>query len=411
MVLSGWPLVLALASGIGVLLGIVAAATRYCHMGALADWVNLGDRTRLQAWALSIAVGLAGVAILELAGVIDLDVTRFGYRGATLSWVGNILGGFLFGSGMCLAGGCTTRTLVNIGNGNLKALHVLIIIGITAYVVLFTPPGNDLYRHIVTIPAVSLAEAGRSGQDPGHLLAISSTTGRVLTDIFSLGIVTAILIALARYRPWRQRRVRFELLGGAAVGLLVLAGWYVTGSHWARDIWDGLQWSEQPPAGMGAQSLTFTGPSAEWLRYLAHPDAHLFTFGMLALLGVIVGAMGYQVWQRVFKLVWFTDCRECIRYTVGAMMMGVGGVLAGGCSVGQGLTGISTLGVGSLLALAGILGGGTITMKIIFYSVMFPESTFVARVAATLADVRLLPRRWHRLDAPVRDIKLARCGE
>ncbi|MGM0516036.1 MAG: YeeE/YedE family protein [Pseudomonadota bacterium] len=390
-----WLLILAGALGIGTCFGLVAAATRYCNMGAVSDWVLTGDKGRLRAWLLSIAVAVAAVGGLEAAGLLDLDHTRVGYRSADFPWLRYLAGGLMFGIGMVLAGGCTTRTLVNIGQGDLKSLWAYAVVGLTAAALLYVPALRMFVDSGLAWPGLNLADAGIDGQDPGTITTALVGGNAAFWGLTAATLVTiALLITVRRLdgaRPMRQA----DIIGGLGIGLAIAAAWLWTGTPL------GQQWTAEatlafePPKGGGTQSFSFVAPAAEALRWSTGPSLSLLTFGMVAMLGVVLGAAGWFLARREFRFQGFGSLGQFAAYTAGGLLMGTGGIVAMGCSVGQGLSGSSTLALGSLLALGAIILGAWLALKTMLYRALHPETPRRHCAMAILADLHLLPARCH----------------
>ncbi len=395
-----WLLILAGAAGIGLPFGLIAAATRYCNMGAVSDWVLTGDPGRMRAWLLSIAVAVAAVALLEAGGVFDLDQTRVNYRAAEFPWLRYLLGGVLFGMGMVLAGGCTTKTLVNIGQGDMKSLWAYVVVGLTAAVLLYWPEARWFVDQTLAWPHFNFEAVSIGHQDIGTLIAGIVPAGTL--EHWRLGtalaVSTGLVVWLWRLDGGRQMR-RADVIGGLGIGLVITAGWLWTGSPTGQHLMGEAALAFDPPMGTGTQSLSFVAPAAEVLRLAEDPAIGLVTFGIVAMLGVIVGAGVWAVMRGHFRLQGFRAWTQFVSYSVGGLLMGAGGIIAMGCSVGQGLSGSSTLALGSLIALGGIVLGAFVTLKIMLYRALYPESRRRSFVCALMADMRLIPRRCH----PFRD--------
>ncbi|MDG4867589.1 YeeE/YedE family protein [Guyparkeria sp. 1SP6A2] len=395
-----WLVILAGAAGIGLLFGLIAAATRYCNMGAVSDWVLTGDPGRMRAWLLSIAVAIVGVALLEAGGVFDLDQTRVNYRAAEFPWLRYLLGGLLFGVGMVLAGGCTTKTLVNIGMGDMKSLWAYAVVGLTAAVLLYWPEARWFVDQTLAWPHFSFETVSIEHQDIGALIAGVVPAGAL--EHWRLGTALAVATGLVAWL-WRLdggRRMRpADVIGGVGIGLVITAGWLWTGSPAGQHLMSEAALAFDPPRGTGTQSLSFVAPAAEALRLAGDPAMGLVTFGIVAMLGVIVGAGIWAVLRGHFRLEGFHAWPQFASYSAGGLLMGTGGIIAMGCSVGQGLSGTSTLALGSLIAVGGIILGAFVTLKVMLYRALYPESRRRSLACALMADLRLIPRRCH----PFRD--------
>lgn len=395
-----WLLILAGALGIGACFGLVAAATRYCNMGAVSDWVLTGDRGRMRAWLLSIAVAVLGVALLEAGGVLDLDQTRVNYRAADFPWLRYLLGGLLFGVGMVLAGGCTTRTLVNIGQGDMKSLWAYAVVGLTAAGLLYWPEARGIVDRTLAWPHLSFEAISIAHQDLGALLAGIAPGGSRAQWRLTIALVVTVGLLAWLWRMDHGRRMRrADVIGGLGIGLVITTGWLWTGSPTGQALMGEAALAFDPPRGTGTQSLSFVAPAAEFLRLTESPALGLVTFGIVAMLGVILGAGAWALMRGHFRLQGFRAWSQFGTYSIGGLLMGTGGVIAMGCSVGQGLSGTSTLALGSLLALGGIVLGAFVTLKVMLYRALYPESRWRTLSWALLADLRLIPRRGH----PFRD--------
>ena len=350
---------------LAIILGISVHKTNFCTMGAISDWVNMGDKGRMYAWLLAIAIAMSGVLILEQLAIITLDTTMPPYRTANFAWIRYLLGGLIFGVGMTLAGGCVNKTLIRIGGGNMKSLFVLFIGGIFAYLMTKT----DFYHygfHIWMNPlTIDLQSYGIENQQITTL--IGSGLGVAETNWFhplaAAIIILTLLFFIFRSADFRSRFDNF--LGGAIVGLIVVAGWYVTAGPMGQEAVEAASFMDTPPSGVGSMSFTFVNPMGETLYYVLHPlEISLITFGVAILVGVIVGSFLYGLVTSNLRFEWFTSIKDFIRHLIGAALMGIGGVLAMGCTFGQGITGFSTLALGSLIAFSSFIIGSAITMKI-----------------------------------------------
>lgn len=342
--------VAALGFLIGIAFGAIAGKTNFCTMGAVSDWINIGSKDRLRAWFLAIGIAIVASQVMQQQGLIDLGESI--YLAPRLGWLGHIVGGGLFGMGMTLASGCGQRTLVRLGGGNLKSLLVLLLLGVTAYM---TMRGLlALVRVEVFEPmSANLGNAGIGNQGIDTLVAaaVGVEDKSVVTWIVTL-ILGGGAIAYA-FAAKSFRRSLDNILAGVAIGLIIPAGWYVTGV---------IGFDDFDPVRL--ESYTFIAPSGESLMYLMTFTGSTIDFGVAAVAGVITGSFLYAVTTRNFRLETFTDRSDMLRHIVGGIAMGFGGVLALGCTIGQGVTGMSTLALGSLLSLASIVAGSVVTMKI-----------------------------------------------
>ena len=364
-----------LGFAIGVLFGAIANKTNFCTMGAVSDWVNMGSKDRLRAWFLAIGIAILATQFMDSRGLIDVDQAI--YRTPNFGWLGHILGGFLFGVGMTLASGCGQRTLVRLGGGNLKSLVVVLLLGITAYATIRGLLG--LVRiNVIEVTNVNLASANIPNQGIDTLIGAAAgvENGAIITWsvalVFGLG---AILYAFAS----KTFRSSFDnILAGIAIGLIIPAGWYVTGV---------LGYDDFEPVRL--ESYTFIAPVGESLMYLQTYTGSTINFGIAAVLGVILGSFLYVIMTGKLRHETFSDRSDMLRHIFGGIAMGFGGVLALGCTIGQGVTGMSTLASGSLLSLVSIIFGSALTMKIEYYRL--DDQSFWAALRQSLADMKLFP--------------------
>ena len=401
---------------IALLMGAIVNKTNFCTMGAVSDWVNIGDTGRFRAWLFAIAIALLGVTVLEAAGVVNVTSAFPPYRGPQLIWAENLLGGILFGIGMTLASGCGNKCLVRIGGGNLKSIIVFAVIAVIAYFMINPFPGSDqtLFTVLFYDWIRPLAIDTGTSQDLGALLAGSEKAATARMIIGGL-LGFALLVIVFSSRDFRGS---FDnILGGLAVGLAVLAAWYVT-SNVQLDIdgenytlqayaqqWDFLAESDEgKPADtrpLAAQSFTFINPMGQTAGYSASGFSSAYlTFGVMAVAGVILGSLLWSLLSRSFRFEWFASFRDFFSHFIGAILMGFGGVLALGCTIGQGITGISTLALGSFIAFGGIVFGSALTMKIQYYKMVYEaDASFIAALITALVDMHLLPKAMRRLEA------------
>ncbi len=341
-----------LVSSLGFLAAVVFGATAqrsdFCTMGAISDMMNLDDYRRFRAWLLAIAVAMAGSQILHLAGVVDLGKSI--YLTPNLGWLGAVIGGALFGFGMTLTGGCGNKTLVRLGSGNLKSLVVFLVLAIFAYMTLRGLIALGRAR-LIEPTNIDLAKAGLRSQGIPDM--VSSLTGLALAGTRAV-LACAAIAALLWYcfRDTEFRGSARHVIGGLIIGALIPVGWLITGVAGADDF-------EPTPLA----SFTFVAPVGESLVYLMTFTGASINFGIAVVGGVIVGSFLMAMATGTFRLESFADASDVLRHLGGAALMGIGGVLALGCTIGQGITGLSTLAAGSLLAWLSIMAGGVYGMK------------------------------------------------
>ncbi|HSN42372.1 MAG TPA: YeeE/YedE family protein [Burkholderiales bacterium] len=364
--------VLLAAFVIAVIMGAVANKTNFCTMGAVSDWINIGNTGRMRAWVFAMTVALIGVMALEAGGMLNLSGETFPpYRTASFGWLRYLVGGLMFGIGMTLGSGCGNKTLVRVGSGNLKSLAVLAIAMVFSYLMLWTPFYEKLFHPWVSATTINLAQHGVPTQEVGSIIAgmfglqPSRSLNLAVAAVFALGML-AFVLKSADFRG------NFDnILGGTVIGLAVVAGWYLTGGSMGQAWKDYADMAIDIPSRVQVQSYTFISPMGDTVRYLMQPAKLSFVnFGVMALAGVITGSFIYALATKSFRLEWFASFRDFVSHAAGGMLMGVGGVLAMGCTVGQAITGVSTLAIGSILTFMAIVIGAAGTMKYQYWRMM-----------------------------------------
>lgn len=344
--------------------GAVASKTNFCTMGAVSDVVNMGDWNRMRMWLLAIGVAILGTAGLQLAGAID--VTKTFYTTPNFAWLSYILGGLLFGVGMTLASGCGSKTLIRIGGGNLKSFVVFLVLAISAYMSL-----KGLFAVFRAAAIDPVAVTLSSNQDLPSLLARGLGADRrsmlsAAAAVLGLGLVA---FAIAR----REFRNSSNLMGGIVIGLVIVAGWYLSGhlGYLAEDP-NSLEEKFFATNSGRMESMSFVAPAAYLLELLIlwSDASRVMTFGIASALGVVAGSLAHALAARTFHLESFRDAGDLINHLLGGTLMGFGGVLGMGCTIGQGLSGVSTLALGSFLAWFSIIAGAALTMKIQYWRLM-----------------------------------------
>jgi uncharacterized membrane protein YedE/YeeE len=342
---------------LGLLLGVVAQATRFCVRGGIADWVTFQGPARLFSWVLSIAVG--AVLLQSMIGFGVFDATRTLAWNERLLWFSALAGGLLFGIGMMLAPGCPQRCLVKAGSGDLTAwvtLGVIAIVGIMTLRGLLAVPRVGLFDSL----SVTLSRP----QDLGSVVggALSAPAGAVRAAI------TVLIVAGTALFAWRVRRQldAGAWIGGAGVGLVLALAFYLTGRvgflaehpETLDAAWLGTQ-------GKRPEGLSFVSPLANALDLLTlWTDKNtVATFGVMLSLGIVIGSFASARWRGEYQVESFATPRELRHSVVGGALMGFGGVTALGCSVGNGVTGAALLSTGSLLAIVGMVAGTVLVLR------------------------------------------------
>lgn len=338
-----WAFDWALTGGLltGALAGAAARYGRLCTMSALEDALVGHDRRGAKAWALAIASAIGFTQLLAAFGWLDLALTP--YANPQLHVFGALLGGTVFGLGMTLVGTCSFGLLVRAGGGDLRALVAALVVGMFAFAITagaLAPLRLPLLK-LGTVEVSSVAPAFaewlvRWGGPFGPRLAI--------------GCFVALLAAVALADRRLRRRPRM-LAGAVTLGLAVALGWFVT----SRAV-DAMA-LDRP------ESLSFVAPVGRaLLQFMVEPFRNV-GFGVAAMSGVVMASAAVAIARKEIRWEAFDDAREMRRHLFGASLMGVGGVLAQGCTVGQGLSAASTLSLSTPLFLIGVLAGSKLGLN------------------------------------------------
>lgn len=345
------------AFAVAAAFGFIAQRTHFCTMGAISDIVNMGDWTRMRMWGMAVGVAAIGFYTLGWLGLIDTGKSL--YTGSRIIWLSALVGGALFGFGMVLASGCGSKTLVRIGAGSLKSLVVFFVMGLAAFMTLrgvFAVVRNatvdQFHVEIAAGAAVPAWLAAGLGWDAGMA-----------------GLASAVLLggALIAWALWaRDFRTGTNLLAGLGIGLVIVAMWWVSGH--LGFVPEHPETLESVYLGSNSgrmESLTFTAPMAfvlDWLIFFSD-KSKVLTFGVVTVVGVVTGSLICALIDRSFRWEGFRDTQDTALHLAGAACMGVGGVTALGCTVGQGLSGLSTLSLTSAIAVAGIVAGAVLGFR------------------------------------------------
>jgi len=348
-------LVLSLAALLGVLLGASMHRLRFCTLGAISDWINLGDFNRMRQWLIAMATAIVLTQTLWAAGLIHVEQSF--YLVPKLNWLSHLLGGLLFGVGMVLASGCGSKTLIRIGTGSLKSLIVFLVMGISAYL---TMRGVLAWLRVQWLEPLAVG-VGTAQDLPRLILGDElSATGRLAVSVLVAGVL--LLIA---FRGIAREQLN-EALGGTLIGLLVAALWVV--SAWLGYIEehpDTLEEAFVATNSRGPESFSFVAPMAYTLDYLMlHSDrSKTLTIGIVSVVGVVLGAMFDARRTRAFRVEGFQGSEDTALHLLGAAFMGIGGVVAFGCTIGQGLSAVSLLALSALITVPAIIAGAWLAMR------------------------------------------------
>ena len=303
----------------------------------------------------------------------------------------------MFGVGMTLASGCGKKTLIRIGGGSLKSFFVFLVCGFSAYLMTQTVFYEIIFHSWLSPLTINFSDYGLADQSLGELIFGDGLSGKN----FFLGVALAIFLGFWVFYSSEFRSRYGLILSSTVMGLGVIGGWYVTSGPIGRNWQESAEWMDQPPIGVGAQSFTFINPMGESLVYLQSGFNNLLlSFGVCAIAGIIVGSFSSALIFRNFHFEWFPSMKDFMNHLIGAILMGVGGVLGMGCTIGQAVSGTSTMSLGSFIVFASILFGSALTMKTRYYLIYYDdEANLPKAILSSLVDFRLLPKYFRRLDS------------
>ena len=342
---------------ITTILGAIMQKTSFCTLGAVSDGILMEDWSRMRQWCLAIGIAILGVALMSHLGWID--VSKSFYTGNRVLYLSTVIGSTLFGIGMVLASGCGSKTLVRIGGGNLKSIVVFIVLGLVAYM---TMRGFLGIMKANTIDKVSLSL--NTNQDlPSILSASFGIAKENLRSILAL-IIGGVFISFALLKKsfWSSE----NLLAGIGVGVAITAIWWVSGryAHLTEDP-NTLQEAFLVTNSGRMESLSFVAPYAfalDWMMFTSD-KSKVLTIGIVAVIGMILGSAISSILSKNFRWESFRGVEDTANHLVGAALMGFGGVTAVGCTIGQGLSGLSTLALNSFIAFPGFILGAYIGLQ------------------------------------------------
>ena len=327
---------------IGLIYGAVALLSGFCLMSGLRGWWAKGDTRLMRTFALAMGTGVLATQSLAAYGLVDLGKSI--YLQSTFSVPLMFAGGVLFGYGMVMANGCGSRALVLLGKGNLRSFVVVIVLGIVAEMTL---KGLIAPARIIVLQASQTTATITSLPAWLSSIGLHGTAARLVAAV---AIGGALVVFALTHQPFR--RAPGQIAAGFAIGLLVAAGWFTTGYLGADDF--------NP---VPVTSLTFIAPIADSLQYAMLSTGLSLNFGIATVAGVFAGSLITALFTGRFELEGFSSPRHLLRSAGGAALMGAGGAMAFGCSIGQGLTGLSTLALTSFVAIAGIFAGTALGLR------------------------------------------------
>ena len=384
---------------LGFILGFVVNKTNFCTMGAVSDWVNIGDLSRFKSWMFAAGIAILGVTILEYTSYINVNDSRIPYRNSVFFWPRYILGGLMFGIGMTYASGCGNKVLIRVGGGNIKSIVVLLVAGLMAYLMTRTDFYGVVFHSWMSPISPDLAKIGIEDQSLSTILSYLFSSENLSNTKLLVGLIIASIVMLFIFKSGTFIKNTDNLLGGFVVGIVVIIAWFLTGSSLGQEWIETNNFLDTPQPGVGMQSFTFINPMGETIIFLGNAaDSFYLTFGVTALISVILGSFVYSITSNSFRVEWFASKQDFVRHILGAVLIGIGGVLSLGCTIGQGVSGVSTLALGSFITLISIILGAAISMKIEYYNAVYEDCSFFDSLRSSLADLNLIPNKFRALE-------------
>lgn len=324
----------------GLVLGLAARRGRFCTLGAIEDALYGQSWDRVRMWGVALGVAILSTHMAAHVGWVDLGASIY----AAQAWnpVASILGGLIFGYGMAIAGNCGFGALARLGGGDLRSFVIVVVTGVSAYMMM---SGPFAAMRLYLFPPVAPAEGAATGYADlaQQMLGIPP---------LALAIAVALLVLFVALADPGFRRAQALIFWSAMVGLTTTSGWIGT-TYVAVESFAPTQ----------VESHSFTAPLGETLLFLMTSSGGGLGFAIGSVAGVIFGALLGSLSKGHFRWEACDDPQELGRQILGGFLMGIGGVLALGCSVGQGLTAFSTLAFSAPFVLAAIFAGAALGLR------------------------------------------------
>lgn len=342
--------------------GAIARRTDFCPLGGIADIIKEGNNGRFNMYIFAIGIAILGATVMEAFSVLSFDSTKPPYRMSQFRWSGYILGGFLFGIGMTFSRGCGMKNMLNLGSGDLRAIVAISGMAIAGYMLLYVEGVMGTLFGWVNTLTPDLAESGLEYQDLGSIAGHFSGGG-VDTWRIILGLVFAAAFMGIAFRSSYFRNRINNIIGGFAIGFIIISAYYISGGQLGEGASEISDFLDEPQYGLGMQSYTFIRPMGDTLQVLTNPVLYLVTLGLVMFLGVGFGSLIYSLFNKTFKFRTI-NISTAPRYFIGGTLVGTGGILGMGCTLGQGLAGTSTLALGSFIDLIALIIGAYVGIKL-----------------------------------------------
>lgn len=319
---------------VGAIFGLLVQHHRLCLVAATGNLLLIKDNRQVLAFIAALIVAISGTQLLEFTETVAIADSS--YRNSQLDWFGASLGGLIFGIGGVLAGGCATRTLIRSAEGSLHAIIALL------FFMLFAASAQFGFLENIRLGLTQNTAIDLTGD-----ASIATILG--LPQWLPVVVIIAVL-ATYMIKNWNPA-AKSMVVGGAIIGALVVCSWYITGVL-AQDEFD----PTKPSA------VTVSGPLARFGYILISSKIPALSFAISFVIGLSVAVLLFSLATGRFRLE--PPKRDAFKYAIfGGSLMGIGGIMAYGCNVGQGLSGISTLSFESMLAFAGMFSGTALSIK------------------------------------------------
>jgi len=349
-------LVLCGSFSITLILGYIMQRTNFCTMGAISDYFLMGSLTRARQWILAIAVSLIGVGALRYFQLVVLEDSI--YIAPKVLWLSVLLGSLMFGVGMVFASGCAGRNLMRVGSGSIRALVVVVVAGVFAQMTL---RGVFAVIRVNTVDQVFFTLP--SNQDVLSILDYLFGLGPLAIFLFTIVLGLAIIAwVFSEKKFWTLE----NCLIGLFVGFCIISFWWLVGNFaFLEEDPNTLEKAYLATNSNRLEMVSFVAPIAYLLDYLTlfSDTSKKLTLGIVSIFGMMFGSFLAVQLHQDWRWQGFTGLPDLSRHLIGAALMGVGGVTALGCTFGQGLSGISTLSISSMIAIAGFIGGAYLALK------------------------------------------------
>ncbi|KZK84986.1 putative inner membrane protein [Pseudovibrio sp. Ad13] len=323
----------------GVLLGLAARLGRFCTLGAIEDALYGKEWLRMRMWAFAIAISIASTFLMADLGLIALDKTIY----LTQSWnpLAGVVGGLMFGYGMAMAGSCGFGALARLGGGDMRYFVLSLVIAISAAMAV---GGPTAYLRVLLFPT-EVTNVGSTGI--AHALAQRLELSELTIALFIAGAIGLFAVSNKEFRQSPK-----AIIASLAVALAIVLGWVATSYLFEESFEE-----------VSVASHSFTVPVGDTLMYLMTASGGGLSFAVGSVFGVLSGAFLGSLLKGHFRWEACDDPRELRRQILGGFLMGTGGVIALGCTIGQCISAFSTLAVSAPVVMLSIIAGAAIGLR------------------------------------------------